>query len=71
MESEKLTVRCSDGHLYRWIPLMSFKTMRPGKRRYQRCPLCGRQRMFRRLEESELTEEQRVETQKHFDGLGP
>jgi hypothetical protein len=34
-------VRCRDGHLFTtiWIPLASFKAVRLGDRRYQRCPV--------------------------------
>jgi hypothetical protein len=33
-------VRCSKGHLFTtiWVPLASFKAVRLGSRRYQRCP---------------------------------
>lgn len=34
-------VRCRDGHVFTtiWIPLASFKAVRLGLRRYQRCPV--------------------------------
>jgi hypothetical protein len=34
-------VRCSQGHLFEtiWIPLVSFKAVRLGTRRLQRCPI--------------------------------
>ena len=34
-------VRCSAGHLYTtiWIPLVSFKSVRFGAARFQRCPV--------------------------------
>jgi len=33
--------RCREGHLFTtiWIPLASFKAVRLGNRRYQRCPV--------------------------------
>lgn len=40
--------RCSEGHLFStiWIPLVSFKAIRMGSDRWQKCPLC---RKFRRV----------------------
>lgn len=40
--------RCSEGHLFStiWIPLVSFKAIRIGSDRWQKCPLC---RKFRRV----------------------
>jgi hypothetical protein len=42
-ESFDRVVRCSDGHLFttRWVPYMSFKAVRLGSRRWQRCPVGG------------------------------
>jgi hypothetical protein len=36
-------VRCRAGHLFTtiWIPLASFKAVRLGTQRYQRCPVGG------------------------------
>ena len=40
-ESFDRVVRCADGHLFttRWVPAMSFKALRLGRRRWQRCPV--------------------------------
>jgi hypothetical protein len=34
-------VRCAHGHLFttRWVPGMSFKALRLGRYRFQRCPV--------------------------------
>jgi hypothetical protein len=42
-ESFDRVVRCSQGHLFttRWVPLMSFKSVRLGRTRWQRCPVGG------------------------------
>jgi hypothetical protein len=40
-ESHDQPVRCSEGHLFTtiWIPLVSFKSVRLGRRRLQWCPV--------------------------------
>ena len=50
-------VRCSHGHLYRtnWWPWGSFKAVRFGSVRYQRCPVCRRWRMTRRVRREYLS----------------
>lgn len=52
-------VICSEGHVYGsvWVPLASLKAIRLGNRRLQRCPICGRFRMTRRVPPEEQTPE--------------
>jgi hypothetical protein len=49
-------VRCSKGHLFTtiWIPLGSFKAVRLGSRRYQRCPVGHHFALVRRVDPGEL-----------------
>lgn len=41
LESYDRPVRCRQGHLFTtvWMPLVSFKAVRLGNRRWQRCPV--------------------------------
>ncbi len=50
-------VRCRDGHLFttRWVPLMSFKAIRLGPFRLQRCPVGGHWTAVRGVDPSTLT----------------
>lgn len=45
--ADEVIVRCSHGGYYRtrWIPLVSFKSIRLGAHRFQRCPVHGRWEM--------------------------
>jgi len=49
-------VRCSNGHLFTtiWMPLMSFKAVRLGPRRYQRCPVGHHSSWVERVDPNEL-----------------
>lgn len=57
----KLIVRCRQGHLYTtfWLPGVSFKALRLGWWRYQRCPVGGHWSLITPVRESELTEDER------------
>jgi hypothetical protein len=58
-------VRCRAGHLFTtiWIPLASFKAIRLGWWRFQRCPVGNHWTLVHPVKESELTEEERTEAQ--------
>ncbi len=61
-------VRCSKGHLFTtvWIVGASFKAVRLGYKRYQRCPVCKKWRIVVPVPESELSEEdRRVARERH------
>jgi hypothetical protein len=47
-------VRCSRGGLFEtvWVPLASFKAIRLGSKRLQRCPVHGRWEIVRRVDPS-------------------
>ena len=55
--SDLVPVRCAKGHVYGsvWVPFVSFKAIRLGRQRWQRCPVCQRFRMTTRVSRSELT----------------
>ncbi|TDU89578.1 hypothetical protein EV138_3151 [Kribbella voronezhensis] len=54
-------VRCSAGHLFttKWMPLGSFKAIRLGRRRYQRCPVGHHWAIVRKVAPDTLTPEER------------
>ncbi len=54
-------VRCNKGHLFAtiWVPLGSFKAVRLGPRRYQRCPVGRHWAFVRRVNADELTPAER------------
>jgi hypothetical protein len=62
-------VRCSKGHLFTtiWIPLGSFKAVRLGSRRYQRCPVGHHWAMVRPVDPSELDSAQLAAAQAVHD----
>jgi len=62
-------VRCSKGDLFTtiWIPGNSFKSVRLGFKRYQRCPVCGHWRIVTPVKDSELTDEIKRIASKHLD----
>ena len=55
-------VRCSQGHLYttNWVWWGSFKAIRLGARRIQKCPVCGRMRMTDQVDDADLTAQERL-----------
>jgi hypothetical protein len=54
-------VRCSKGHLFTtiWAPLASFKAVRLGQRRWQRCPVGHHWSMVTRVDPAELEPSER------------
>jgi hypothetical protein len=56
-------VRCRAGHLFTtiWVPLASFKAIRLGWWRFQRCPVGNHWTLVHPVKESELTEQERTE----------
>jgi hypothetical protein len=68
-EQFERVVRCSNGHLYQtlWIPLMSFKSVRLGPRRLQRCPVGHHWAAARRVDESTLSPRELAEARAAHD----
>jgi hypothetical protein len=62
-------VRCSQGHLFTtlWVPGASFKAVRLGFKRYQRCPVCKKWRMVEPVRDADLTDAERSEAARHKD----
>jgi len=62
-------VRCSQGHLFTtlWVVGSSFKAVRLGYKRYQRCPVCEKWRIVVPVADSELTDEDRRTAARHHD----
>ncbi|KAF3914134.1 hypothetical protein AA313_de0207732 [Arthrobotrys entomopaga] len=62
-------VVCDRGHLYTttWIPLISFKAIRLGNQRYQKCPIGQHWSMTERVDEGTLSPEEREEARAHHD----
>jgi hypothetical protein len=65
----RLIVRCRKGHLFTtfWFPGVSFKALRLGWWRYQRCPVGRHWSLVTPVRESELTEEERQEARSRSD----
>ncbi|WP_166826017.1 hypothetical protein [Brevibacterium limosum] len=57
--ADEVIVRCSGGGYYRtrWIPLVSFKSIRFGAYRFQHCPVHGRWEMAGIVEDDDQTPE--------------
>jgi hypothetical protein len=55
-------VRCSRGGLFEtvWIPLVSFKAVRLGFLRFQRCPVHGRWELVQQVDPATLSDEERA-----------
>jgi hypothetical protein len=62
-------VRCKAGHLYStiWIPGASVKSLRLGRRRFQRCPVGEHWSMVTPVKESELSAEEIRSAHQHRD----
>lgn len=56
---DEVIVRCSGGGYYRtrWIPLVSFKSIRLGAYRYQKCPVHGRWETVGIVDDEDLSPE--------------
>ncbi|MBV8528098.1 MAG: hypothetical protein JOZ75_07265 [Candidatus Dormibacteraeota bacterium] len=64
-------VRCSSGHLYTtlWFPPGSFKAIRFGRSRFQRCPVGHHWAVVRRVDQSGLSPDELAEAHEHHDLL--
>ena len=62
-------VRCREGHLFTtiWIPFASFKAIRLGMVRFQRCPVDGRLTFVTPVRDGDLTEQERAEAARYHD----
>jgi len=62
-------VRCHQGHLFTtiWVPGMSFKALRLGWARLQRCPVGHHWSLVTPVKEADLTDEERQTADEHRD----
>ncbi len=65
----KVVVRCRQGHLFTtiWIPGASFKAVRLGMWRFQRCPVGRHWTLVAPVNPDELTDEERRVAAEHRD----
>jgi hypothetical protein len=65
--------RCSQGGLFetKWVPLASFKAVRLGSRRLQRCPVHRKWELIERVDPATLSEAQRSEAAQYPAGWLP
>jgi hypothetical protein len=66
-------VRCQQGHLFRtvWVPGVSFKAVRLGNYRVQRCPVGRHWAIVTRVPDTELSDAERRLAEQNDDGVGP
>jgi hypothetical protein len=62
-------VRCGDGHLFTtiWVPFVSFKSVRLGGTRLQRCPIARHWSRVTPVDEATLTPDEIAEARRHHD----
>jgi len=62
-------VRCSAGHLFTtiWTPGVSFKAVRLGLKRFQRCPVGNHWTLVVPVKESDLSDEEERLASEHHD----
>jgi hypothetical protein len=66
-------VRCQSGGLFetRWVPFISFKAVRLGSRRFQRCPVHARWELVEQVDPAMLSDEERRQAASHPAGRIP
>ncbi|HUY20707.1 MAG TPA: hypothetical protein VMV22_00050 [Acidimicrobiales bacterium] len=64
-----VVVRCRDGHLFTtiWIPGASFKAVRLGWWRLQRCPVGKHWTLVTPVKDADLSDEERASAELHRD----
>ena len=66
-------VRCKQGGLFetKWVPLSSFKAVRLGSRRLQKCPVHRRWELVQRVDPTTLSDEERAAAARYPAGRLP
>jgi len=66
-------VRCKQGGLFesKWVLLSSFKTVRLGSRRLQKCPVHRRWELVQRVDPTTLSDEERAAAARYPAGRLP
>lgn len=69
----EVVVRCREGHLFTtiWVPGVSFKAIRLGWLRLQRCPVGNHWALVAPVKDSDLTNEERRIAELYRDGPVP
>ena len=69
----RVIVRCQQGHLFStiWIPLVSFKAVRLGLARFQRCPIGQHWTLVYPVDQSTLSDEERASASQSRDSDVP
>jgi hypothetical protein len=65
--------RCKQGALFetKWVPWVSFRAVRLGNRRFQRCPVHRRWELVQRVDPATLSEQERAEAGRYPAGWLP
>ncbi len=73
MTATNVVVRCREGHVFTtvWVPGMSFKAIRLGSYRLQRCPVADHWTIVTRVNDSDLSDEDRLAAELYNDGTMP
>ena len=68
-----VVARCQQGALFEtlWVPFVSFKALRLGGRRYQRCPVHRRPEWVTKLDPATLSSSDRAAAAEHPAGRVP
>lgn len=66
-------VRCKQGGLFetKWVPLASFKAVRLGSRRLQKCPVYRRWELVQQVDATTLSDEERAAAAQYPAGRLP
>ena len=69
----RTVVRCRDGHVFTtvWVPFASFKAIRLGRHRFQRCPVGGHWTFVTRVADEDISDAERGQAEQFFDGPVP
>ncbi len=69
----RVVVRCREGHLFTtvWVPFMSFKAIRLGAWRWQRCPVADHWTFVAAVPDDQLTDSERHIAEQFHDGPIP
>ena len=61
--------KCSEGHLFTtiWVPMISLKALRFGKRRYQHCPVGNHWCLIEPVDETQLSAHELNNAREHRD----
>jgi hypothetical protein len=66
---DDVVVRCREGHLFTtiWVPGVSFKSVRLGTARWQRCPVGGNWTVVKQVRDVDLTGDEQAAAAQHHD----